>query len=62
MAVFERIREFGLFQALGMPPRLISRMVWWSRSSCCFLALVVAICWPRDTLVAERRHRSVGLR
>jgi ABC-type lipoprotein release transport system permease subunit len=41
MAVFERTREFGLFQALGMPPRHILGQV--LAESCILLAVALAL-------------------
>lgn len=41
MAVFERTREFGLFQALGMPPRDILGQV--LAESCILLAIALAL-------------------
>ena len=41
MAVFERTREFGLFQALGMPPRHILGQV--LAESCILLAIALAL-------------------
>ena len=54
MAVFERTREFGLFQALGMPPRLILGMVLAESLILLLLALIVGNLLAGGTLYLLR--------